>query len=214
MRSEINTMVSMAFYSKDEQNIMCIRELLVDGNVSTLSELLQEFAPLDAKHQLFNDGKLYYDNLHILTTKGYYFLRINVDFEGLSNLRLASICRFVLNKRFGEDKVKAVYLDESALVNSDEQCIIFDTRVRIDYNIYERKNIRTEYYTSNQDLINSMKSKNIFLDQYFDIADEYDRKELIDIFKQDEIFINITYYDFEYQSELSNNKIQEFLNKY
>ena len=214
MRSEINTMVSMAFYSKDEQNIMRIREILDEGNVSTLSELLQEFAPLDSKHQLSHKGKLHYDNTHILTTKGYYFLRIDVDFEGLSNLRLSSICRFVLNKRFGEDKVKAVYLDESALVNSDEQCIIFDTRIKIEYNIYERKNIRTEYYTSNQDLIYSMRSKRIYLDQYFDIAEEYDRKELIDIFKQDDIFINITYYDYEYQSELSNNQIQEFLNKY
>ena len=214
MRSEINTMVSMAFYSKDEQNIMRIREILTENNISTFSELLQEFAPLDSKHQLFNDGKLYYDNLHILISHGYYFLRIDVDFKGLSNLRLSSICRFALNKRFGEDKVKAVYLDESALVNSDEQCIIFDTRIKIEYNIYERKNIRTEYYTSNQDLINSMRSKRIYLDQYFDIAEEYDRKELIDIFKQDDIFINITYYDYEYRSELSNDQIQEFLNKY
>jgi len=214
MRSEINTMVSMAFYSKDEQNIMRIKEILAEGNVSTLSELLQEFAPLDSNHQLFHDGKLYYNNIHILTTKGYYFLRIDVDFKGLSNLRLSSICRFVLNKRFGEDKVKAVYLDESALVNSDEQCIIFDTRVRIDYNIYERKNIRTEYYTSNQDLINSMRSKRIYLDQYFDIAEKEDQKELMDLFNKDEIFINITYYNYEYQSELFNNKIQEFLNRY
>lgn len=214
MRSEINTMVSMAFYSKDEQNIMRIREILDEGNVSTLSELLQEFAPLDSKHQLSHEGKLYYDNTHILTTKGYYFLKINVDFEGLSNLRLSSICRFALNKRFGEDKVTAVYLDESALVNSDEQCIIFDTRIKIEYNIYERKNIRTEYYTSNQDLINSMKSKRIYLDKYFDIAEKEDQKELIDIFDKEEIFLNITYYDYEYQSELSNNKIQEFLDKY
>ena len=214
MRSEINTMVSMAFYSKDEQNIMRIREILTENNVSTFSELLQEFAPLDPKHQLFNDGKLYYDNLHILISHGYYFLRIDVDFKGLSNLRLSSVCRFALNKRFGKDKVTAVYLDESALVNSDEKSIIFDTRIKIDYNIYERKNIRTEYYTSNEDLIQSMKSKHIFLDQYFDISDETDRKELIDLFSKDEIFINITYYDFEYRSELSNNQIQEFLDKY
>ena len=214
MKSEINTRVSMAFYSRDEKSIIQIRDILENDNVSTLSELLKEFAPLDAKHQLFNDGKLYYNDIHILTTKGYYFIKLDIDFEGLSNLRLTSICRYALNKRFGEDKVTAVYLDESALVNSDEKSIIFDTRIKIEYNIYSRRNIRTEYYSSNSDLIQSMKSKRVFLDEYFDISEKDDQKELVDIFSKEKIFITITYYDFEYQSELSNSAIQEFLHKY
>ena len=214
MRSTTNTHVKMAFYSKDEDIIKEIKDILENYTTKTFSELLKNFAPLDNKHQLSHDGKLLFDDKKIYDINGFYAIYFMVDFKGLFNMRLSSISNLVLDKKFGKNKVKLVYFDESARINSDDQAIVFDTRIKIEYDIFHRYNIRTEYYTSNQDLINIMKQRNIILNEHFDISEYDDVRELRNLIEHDNIFINITYYDYEYDHELDNTEIQKFLDKF
>lgn len=213
MQSTINTEIDLAFYSKDENNIRTIRSIIEQDNIETLSELLTNIS-FRKKYKLNYEGSVSLEDRNIYRTNKIYFIRLKVDFKGLSNLNLNRLAISALSDRFGPYEVTMIYFDKSARVNSDAEGIIFNTRVKIEYHLHNRKNIMTEYYSSNDDLISGMRNKGINLDNYFDIAEKEDEKELEDILEDDNIYVTITYYQFDYFTELDNDNISSFLHKF